>query len=112
MGLPTAHRRRSVNKVPCGVKARERGSFFRSAEALGDKRSGAVTLGQIARLLAAKGEMDQALKLHQERLAIFEALGDPDSIAHTLWSIAKIELSQQQVEQAFKHLAASYEALT
>jgi hypothetical protein len=39
-------------------------------EALGDKRSRAITLGQIARLLADKGEVDQAPKLHQEKLAI------------------------------------------
>ena len=56
--------------------------------ALGDKRSRAITLGDIARVLAAKGDVDQALKLHQENLAIAEALGDLDGIANTLWSIA------------------------
>jgi tetratricopeptide (TPR) repeat protein len=78
-------------------------------EALGDKRSRAITLCQIARLLADKGEVDQAPKLHQEKLAICEALGDPDSIAQTLWSIAQIELRQQHFQQAFEHLAASYD---
>jgi tetratricopeptide (TPR) repeat protein len=76
---------------------------------LGEKRARAITLGDIARLLAAKGDVDQALKLHQEKLAIVEALGDPDSIAHTLWSVAQIELRQQHFEQAFEHLAASYD---
>jgi tetratricopeptide (TPR) repeat protein len=76
---------------------------------LGEKRARAITLGDIARLLAAKGDVDQALKLHQEKLAIVEVLGDPDSIAHTLWSVAQIELRQQHFEQAFEHLAASYD---
>jgi len=59
--------------------------------------------------LAAKGEADQALKLHQEKLAIAESLGDPDTIANALWSIAKIELHLQAYEQSFEHLAASYD---
>ena len=76
--------------------------------ALGDKRSRAITLGGIARLLAAKGDVDQALKLHQENLAIAEALGDLDGIANTLWSIATIEM-RQHFKQAFEHLAVSYD---
>ena len=76
---------------------------------MGEERARAITLGDIARLLAAKGDVDQALKLHQEKLAIVEALGDPDSIAHTLWSVAQIELRQQHFEQAFEHLAVSYD---
>ena len=35
-----------------------------------------MTLGDIAQLQAAKGEVDAALLLHQEQLAIFEGLGD------------------------------------
>jgi tetratricopeptide (TPR) repeat protein len=77
-------------------------------ELLGDKRSGAVTLGEIARLFSAKGEVDRALELHEESLAIARTLGDQDSIAHTLWAIAQIELRQQQCQRAFEHLAEAY----
>jgi hypothetical protein len=38
------------------------------------ERDQAITQGDIARLLAAKGEVDQELKLHQESLFIYEAL--------------------------------------
>jgi hypothetical protein len=74
---------------------------------MGDDNNEAAGESNIARLLAGKGEVDQALKLNQEKLAIVENLGDPDSIAHTLWSIAKIDLRQQNFKQAFEHLAAS-----
>ena len=36
-------------------------------EALGDRRSRAVTLGDIARIKTAKGEVDAALTLHEEQ---------------------------------------------
>jgi hypothetical protein len=52
--------------------------------------------------------VDQALKLHQEQLAIAEALGDLDGVANTLWSIAQIELHEQHFQQAFERLADSY----
>jgi tetratricopeptide (TPR) repeat protein len=62
----------------------------------------------IAQLRAAKGEVDAALALHQEKLGIFEGLGDKDGEANTLWSIAKIELEKQAWQAAFEHFAASY----
>lgn len=55
-----------------------------------------MTLGDIARLRADKGEVDAALGLHLERLAIFERLGDQDGSANTLWSIAQIKIAQEQ----------------
>jgi tetratricopeptide (TPR) repeat protein len=45
-------------------------------ERLGDVRSRAVTLGEIAGILAGQGEIDEALKLHREALAVYERLGD------------------------------------
>jgi hypothetical protein len=77
--------------------------------ALGDKRSRAITLGDIARVLAAKGDVDQALKLHQENLAIAEALGDLDGIAKLSGPSPQIEMRQQHFKQAFEHLAVSYD---
>jgi len=66
------------------------------------ERDQAVTLGEIARLLSAKGEVDQALKLHQEGLAIFEALGDKRSRAITLGDIAQLLSAKGEVDQALK----------
>ena len=77
-------------------------------EALGDKRSRAFTLGDIARIRADKGEVDAALQLHQERLGIFEALGDLSGKAQTLWSIAEIEIHQKKWQDALEHLSESY----
>jgi len=68
-----------------------------------------VTLGDIARIRAAKGEVDAALQLHQETLGICEGLGDLDGMANALWSIAQIELRLQKLQDAFDHLAKSYE---
>ena len=41
-------------------------------EALGDRRERAVTLGDIARIMTGKGEVEAALALHQEQVQIFE----------------------------------------
>ena len=62
----------------------------------------AVTLGDIARLLADKGEVDKALKLHQERLVICEALGDKRSRAVTLSYIARLLADKGEVDKALK----------
>jgi len=67
-----------------------------------------VTLGDIARIRADKGEVDAALQLHQERLGIFEALGDLDGKANTLWAMAEIEMQQENWQAAFDHLSESY----
>ena len=46
-------------------------------EALGDKRSIAVTKGKIADILMRRGDLDAALKIREtEELPVFEALGD------------------------------------
>ena len=46
-------------------------------ERLGDVRSWAVTLGQIADVLQARGQLDEALRIRQEEeLPIYERLGD------------------------------------
>ena len=37
-------------------------------------RSRAVTLGDIARIQVDKGQVDEALKLHEERLGVYEQL--------------------------------------
>ncbi len=69
-------------------------------EALGDRRERAVTLGDIARIMTGKGEVEAALALHQEQLQIFEALGDRRERAVTLGDIARIMTGKGEVEAA------------
>ncbi|MFY9826753.1 MAG: CHAT domain-containing protein [Thermoanaerobaculia bacterium] len=56
----------------------------------GHERERAVTLGDIARLRSQTGDVAGALKLHEERLRIFEQLGDLRSRAVTLGDIARL----------------------
>ncbi|NMQ20210.1 tetratricopeptide repeat protein [Candidatus Competibacter phosphatis] len=80
-------------------------------QALGDQRERAVTLGDIARIKVDKGEVDEALKLHQEELTVYQALGDVVGNAHVLWSIAQIEMQKEDYPNAFPHLQESYAIL-
>ena len=75
------------------------------------QREHSIVLGDIARIKVSKGEVDEALKLHQDRLTVFEALGDVDGKAHTLWSIAQIEMQKKDYPNAFQHLQESYAIL-
>lgn len=61
-------------------------------ERLGDVRSKAVTQGRIADILEARGQLDEALALHEERLPVAERMGDIDSIAHIRYSTARLRL--------------------
>ncbi|MCP4945618.1 MAG: AAA family ATPase, partial [Planctomycetaceae bacterium] len=72
-------------------------------EALGDKRSVAVTKGQIADILVSRGELDAALKIRQEdELPVYEALGDKRSVALTKGQIADILVSRGELDAALK----------
>ncbi len=71
-------------------------------------RERAEVLGDIARIKRSKGEIDEAMKLHEERLRIFERLGDAEGKADTLWSMAQIEVSQSKPGEARQHLTESY----
>ena len=62
----------------------------------------AVTLGDIARIYTAQGRVEDALKLHQEILQVYEQLGDVRSRAVTLGDIARIYTAQGRVEDALK----------
>ena len=62
-----------------------------AADQLQDVRSRAVTLGQIADVLAARGELDEALRIRrEEQLPVYERLGDVRSRAVTLGQIADV----------------------
>ncbi|MBK8254965.1 MAG: CHAT domain-containing protein [Polyangiaceae bacterium] len=64
--------------------------------------SRAVTLGDIARIRVSKGEVEEALRLHHERLAVFEELGDRRERAVTLGDIARIRVDKGEVEEALR----------
>lgn len=50
-------------------------------EKLGDERSRAVTMGQIADILQARGNLDEALRIRrEEELPVYEKLGDVRSL--------------------------------
>jgi len=72
------------------------------------QREYSIVLGDIARIRVSKGEVEAALKLHEERLRVFEELGDLDSKAATLWDIAQVALKQQSYQKAFDYLSESY----
>ncbi|WP_320169830.1 tetratricopeptide repeat protein [Maridesulfovibrio sp.] len=79
---------------------------FKSArdefEQLGDARSRAITLGDIAKIYTNKGKIEQALELHRERLKVYEQLGDTRSRAVTLGDIARIYTNKGKIEQALE----------
>jgi hypothetical protein len=60
-------------------------------ETLGDVRGCAVTMGKIADILQARGQLDEALKIRtEEQLPVYERLGDVRSRAVTMGKIAGI----------------------
>ena len=75
---------------------------MKSSSNSGTSVSRAVALGDIARIYADKGDVDQALKLHQEELEVYEQLGDKRSRAVTLGDIARIYADKGDVDQALK----------
>jgi hypothetical protein len=85
-------------------------------ERLGDVHSKAVTQGRIADILQARGDLDEAFALHQERLPAFERLGDIDGIAHVRFATARLRLARGEHERGgiqaiYDDLAGPYEIL-
>ena len=68
-----------------------------------------MTLGDIARLRAQQGEVEEALRLHQERLAVNTHLGDLYEQAATMWDIAQIELGRGNVREAVPLIVEAYQ---
>ncbi len=62
----------------------------------------AIVLGEIAGIWANKGEIDAALRLHQERLDIFEALGAARERALALGDIARLWADKGEVDAALR----------
>ena len=76
--------------------------FEQARSLLQGARDRGIRLGDIARLLAVRGEPNEALKLDEESLAIFEALGDMREEAITLSDIARLLVARGEVDQALK----------
>ncbi len=66
-------------------------------------------MGDIAKIMANKGEVDEAFKLHQEMIQVFDKLDNLDGKANALWSISKILLQKKDIQIAFEHLSESYQ---
>ena len=66
------------------------------------QREHSIVLGDIARIMVSKGEVDAALQLHQDRLTVFQALGDQRERAVTLGDIARIMVSKGEVDAALQ----------
>ena len=88
--------------VQRGELDRAHGYFQKAMELASDKRSRAVTLGDIARIRAGKGEVEEALRLHEEELKVYEGLGDKRSRAVTLGDIARIRAGKGEVDEALR----------
>ncbi len=81
-------------------------------ERLGDVRSLAITQGQIADILQARGQLDEALAIRRERqLPVYERLGDVRELVVARVKIAIILIQRgrpEEMEPAFEHLLWSY----
>ena len=57
-----------------------------------------MTQGKIADILASRGQLDEALALHEQRLPVAERLGDINSLAHIRYSMAALRLQRGEHE--------------
>jgi phosphopentomutase len=76
-------------------------------ERLGDGREKALTMGKIADVLQARGQLDEALRIRQEEeLPVYERLGDVRLKAVTMGKIADV-LQALEEEKATLRLPES-----
>jgi hypothetical protein len=73
-----------------------------------------VTMGKIANILEARGELDEALRIHlEERLPVAQRMQNRSSIAHIRYCCARIRLArggweQDEASLIAEELAESY----
>ena len=66
-------------------------------------RSRAVTLGRVADVLQARGQLDEALRLRrEEELPVYERLGDVRERAVTMGKIADVLQARGQLDEALR----------
>lgn len=85
-------------------------------EATGQAREWAIACGGIADILQARGQLDEALALHEGRLSVFEQMGDIEGIAHVRFSTARIRLQRGDhqsggLQQVYEDLSESFAIL-
>jgi tetratricopeptide (TPR) repeat protein len=86
-----------VEAEQCYASARD---DFRTA---GDEREAAIAMGGLADILAARGELDEALRIRREELIpVFEKLGDLSGQALTLSKIADVLIQDGQTEEGLR----------
>ena len=72
-------------------------------ERLGEQHARAVTAGQIANILKARGMLDEALRIHkEERLPVFRRRGDEREHAVTMGQIAEILETRGETDEALR----------
>jgi tetratricopeptide (TPR) repeat protein len=70
-------------------------------ERLGDVREWAVTMGQVASIKQARGELDEALRiLLEEELPVYERLGAVRERAVTMGKVADIKQARGELDEA------------
>ncbi|HYW08631.1 MAG TPA: hypothetical protein VE913_16845, partial [Longimicrobium sp.] len=79
---------------------------------MGAVRESAVTMGQIADVLAARGDVDEALRIRrEEELPVYERLGDVRSMIVGRVNLALLLLNRgENHSEAVQHLTWSYQA--
>jgi tetratricopeptide (TPR) repeat protein len=68
-----------------------------------DKRAAAISYGDLADVLQARGELDEALRIRrEEELPVYEALGDKRLIAVTMGQIADVLQARGDLDEALR----------
>ncbi|MBK7760422.1 MAG: tetratricopeptide repeat protein [Deltaproteobacteria bacterium] len=97
---PTCSRRADSSTRPSRIRREEELPVY---ERLGDVRGKAVTLGKIADVLQARGQLDEALRIRrEEELPVYERLGDVRSKAVTMGKIADVLQARGQLDEALR----------
>jgi tetratricopeptide (TPR) repeat protein len=70
-----------------------------------------MTLHQLGRLKAHRGEIEDAIALYQQSLALNEQIGNVQGKAMTLWKMGHIVKQQGNYNQALDYLQPALEIL-
>ena len=90
---------------PAGALQTQRADVLPIFERLGDVRSKALTMGKIADILQARGQLDEALRIRQDdELPVYERLGDVRAKAVTLFKLADLQAAKGQRNEAWRRL--------
>ena len=82
------------------------------AEAAGDQRTEALTLGALAELEAMRGDFDKGRELYRRERAIYEELGLKLNAASTSMDSSRVEMLAEDYVAAERELRRDYEVLS